>query len=151
MKSLLRYPIIIFTFFCSYPAFAAGTFEQWECEAENGGLPQSLELTFENNILSAFDYSSSTPSPDRETFFSCSFSAKRNKTDSKWTDKPGKIKVKFNDSAEKSDRAIITNEKDTYTIEFQMSPSNCGHSTPYASKIAITKNNKTCHSIETDS
>ena len=122
--------------------------EVWECENSNKGYDQFLTVHWEGGEISSFEYVGMAPSSNDETKYSCSMSATRSGSDSKWKSEGNKTIVNFVDTAGEEDRLIITKIKDTLDFEFEVSPSICGHSTPMAVSISITKNKKKCHKIE---
>ena len=140
---------VLFTL-TAHSSAALESFEKWSCESPDSGVSHSIELTLGDGILSSFEYTSSTPSPDGDTHFICSFSATSEDRDKKWIIQKDRIVVNFEDARENDDHAIMQRTNDSFIFYFKMSPSNCGHSTPFATKISISKDKKSCHGIRVE-
>lgn len=128
-------------------AFAEDS-EEWSCESDNNGLPQSLSVQVEKGEVVSFEYSGMAPSASGDTFYSCYLSAKKGSKDSKWETKGNKSNIAFLETAQPEDTALVTRNQNTFKFEFDVSPTNCGSSTPIASTISISKGQKKCHDIE---
>lgn len=135
--------------FLAIPAFAAR--ETWECNYGKGNLPQALSIEVDDGKLVRFQYTGMAPSADGDTYYTCTVEAVRGAPENIWRDKSDSIEVRFKEGIAPDDHVIIRSGEDRFDFELEMSPSNCGHSTPIAARISIGKGKKHCLGVHIDS
>lgn len=148
MKNTVSNPWWLFCLVFILAGASVAVADDWECAAENGGSPQSLKVSFSGNEVTAVHYSSMSPAGDG-TMLSCPIDVTKGDGKSEWQlNSHGVLRVAMKDSMAKKDEIRVRRDGDNITVLLRVSASNCGHSTPRAKKIAISRGNKTCHDVE---